>query len=281
MNAKIIIFGSSGCLAQHIGENLNKGGYNLKKISRKNFDYINNNNKLFNVVKKFKPRVIINCAAMSELDKCRADPKKAYEINTIFPYKLGILSKTINAVLIHFSTDAVFDGKKKTIYTINDKALPDTVYGQSKIAGEKLIDFYDKSVIIRLPLLYGKHHKKQIIGILLDKLKKGKKIFASKDVYSTPINSEDIAIFIRKNISKTKINKLLKKKIIHLSSNKRVSIYNFMKKISFIIGKPKNVVAVKDSFFNKKYNKPKNLGLRANVDSFKSSKLYKFVYDCK
>ena len=281
MNAKIIIFGSSGCLAQHIGENLNKGGYNLKKISRKNFDYINNNNKLFNVVKKFKPRVIINCAAMSELDKCRADPKKAYEINTIFPYKLGILSKTINAVLIHFSTDAVFDGKKNTIYTINDKALPDTVYGQSKIAGEKLIDFYDKSVIIRLPLLYGKHHKKQIIGILLDKLKKGKKIFASKDVYSTPINSEDVAIFIRKNMSRVKINKLLKKKIIHLSNNKRLSIYSFMKKISFIIGKPKNVVAVKDSFFNKKYNKPKNLGLRANVDNFKCSKLYKFAYDYK
>ena len=281
MDARIIIFGSNGCLAKHISENLNKGGYNLKKISRKNFDYINNNNKLFNVVKKFKPRIIINCAAMSELDKCRIDPKKAYAINTIFPYKLGILSKTINAVLIHFSTDAVFDGKKKNIYTINDKALPDTVYGQSKIAGEKLIDFYDKSIIIRLPLLYGKHHKKQIIGVLLDKLKKGKKIFASRDVYSTPINSDDVAIFIRKNMSRAKINKLLKKKIIHLSNNKRVSIYNFMKKISFIIDKPKNVVAVKDSFFNKKYNKPKNLGLKANVDGFKCSKLYKFVYDYK
>ena len=281
MNARIIIFGANGCLAKHISENLNEEGYNLKKISRKNFDYINNNIKLFNVVKKFKPGIIINCAAMSELDKCRVDPKKAYKINTMFPYKLGILSKTINAVLIHFSTDAVFDGKKKTIYTINDKAVPDTVYGQSKIAGEKLIDFYDKSIIIRLPLLYGKHHKKQIIGALLDKLKKGKKIFASKDVYSTPINSEDVAIFIKKNINKKKINNLIKKKIIHLSSNKRVSIYNFMKKISFIINKPKNVVAVKDSYFNNKYNKPKNLGLRTNVKNFECSKLYKFVYDYK
>ena len=47
MSARIIIFGSSGCLAKHIGENLNKGGYNLKKISRKNFDYINNNKYQF------------------------------------------------------------------------------------------------------------------------------------------------------------------------------------------------------------------------------------------
>jgi len=44
MNAKIIIFGSNGCLAKHIGENLYAGGYDLKKISRKNFNYVNNNN---------------------------------------------------------------------------------------------------------------------------------------------------------------------------------------------------------------------------------------------
>ena len=78
-----------------------------------------------------------------------------------------------------------------------------------------------------------------------------------------------------------KLNKLLKKKIIHLSNNKRLSIYSFMKKISFIINKPKNVVAVKDSFFNNKYNKPKNLGLKSNVENFKCSNLYKFVYDYK
>ena len=47
----------------------------------------NNNNKLFNVVKKFKPRIIINCAAMSELDKCRVDPKKAYEIKKVLEQK--------------------------------------------------------------------------------------------------------------------------------------------------------------------------------------------------
>ena len=174
-----------------------------------------------------------------------------------------------------------FDGKKKSIYTVSDKTLPNTVYGQSKAAGEKLANFYTKSIIIRLSLLYGKYHDKQIIGVLLNRLKKGKKIFASTDVYSTPINSEDIANFIRKNLVRAKIKRLIKKKIIHLSNNKRISIFNFMKKISFIIGKSKNVIAVKDSFFKNKYNKPKNLGLRSNIKSLKCSSLYKFIYEYK
>ena len=60
-----------------------------------------------------------------------------------------------------------------------------------------------------------------------------------------------------------------------------MSIFHFMKKISFILGKSKNVLAVNDSFFKKKYIKPKNLGLRSNIESFKFSSLYEFVYDYK
>jgi len=122
--------------------------------------------------------------------------------------------------------------------------LPTTVYGKSKMAGERLISHYSKSLIIRLPLLFGKYHQHQVIGILLRKLKNDQKIFVAKDVYSTPINSEDVAIFIRKNIDNKKIDKLVKKKILHLSNNRRLSIFEFMKKISSIIGKSKNVVAV-------------------------------------
>ena len=279
MNKKIIILGSAGCLGKQISESLSFGSYNLKKISRKNFNYIDNDNKLFKIIKKFNPKIIINCAAISELRKCRTNPNKAYKVNAIFPYKLSSISQKIGAILIHFSTDAVFEGKRKSIYKVNDMPLPTTVYGKSKMAGERLISHYSKSLIIRLPLLFGKYHQHQVIGILLRKLKNDQKIFVAKDVYSTPINSEDVAIFIRKNIDNKKIDKLVKKKILHLSNNRRLSIFEFMKKISSIIGKSKNVVAVKDSFFNKESIKPKNLGLKANVKFFKHSSLNKFIYN--
>ena len=281
MNNRIIIFGSEGCLAKHIIEKLISEKYNIKKISRKTFDYVNGNNKILEIIKKFKPRIIINCSAMSELGKCESNPKKAYEINSLFPYRLSLFSKLMNSTLIHFSSDAVFDGKKKSIYSIKDKALPNTVYGQTKLAGEKLVSYYKKSIIIRLPLLYGKYHKKQIIGALTKKLKNGKKIFASQDVYSTPVNSDDIAAFIKKNLKKNTINKLIKKKIIHISNDKKISIFNFMKKISFILNKSKNVIPVNDNFFKKNYDKPKNLGLKRNINNFKYSNLYNFVYEIK
>ena len=85
-------------------------------------------------------------------------------------------------------------------------------------------------------------------------------------------------MFLKKNIDSSNINKLIKKKILHLSSNKRLSVYNFMKKISRIIDKTQNVIAVKDSFFNKSI-RPKKLGLRTSEKDFNNSILKKFIND--
>ena len=86
-------------------------------------------------------------------------------------------------------------------------------------------------------------------------------------------------MFIKKNIDSIKIKKLFKKKILHLSHYQRLSIFDFMKKISHLIGKSHNVIGVKDNFFNSKYVKPKNLGLKPNVKNFRNSSLLKFIYD--
>ena len=139
---------------------------------------------------------------------------------------------------------------------------------------------YKKTLIVRLSLLYGKHHTNQIICTLLNKLKRNEKIFVAKDIYCTPTNSEDVAIFIKKNIDNSKINKLTKKKILHLSSNKRLSVFSFIKKISKIIGRTQNVVKVKDSFFNK-FKRPKKLGLKTSEKYFNNSSLNKFLNNMK
>ena len=207
-------------------------------------------------------------------------PGEAYNINSFFPFRLGIISQKINAIFIHFSTDAVFEGIKKTTYTVSDIPLPKTIYGKSKLLGEKLINHYKKTLIIRLSLLYGKHHKNQIICTLLNKLKRNKKIYVAKDIYCTPTNSKDVAIYIKRIIDSSKINKLTKKKILHLSSNKRLSVYDFMKKISIIFGKIQNIIPVKDSYFNKS-RRPKKLGLKTSEHDFNNSSINKFIYDMK
>jgi dTDP-4-dehydrorhamnose reductase len=70
MNKKIVVLGSKGCLGQQIIETLKNNSNKLITISRKNFDYIYNYKKIFNIIKKFKPRIIINCAAITKIDKC-------------------------------------------------------------------------------------------------------------------------------------------------------------------------------------------------------------------
>ena len=280
MNKKIIIIGSNSNLGKQIIETLGTDSYKLKKISRKNFNYIYEYKKLFKIISKFKPKIIINCAALVKIDDCEKKPIEAYEVNSFFPFRLSVISKEMNAIFIHFSTDAVFEGNKKSTYTVNDVPLPTTIYGKSKLLGEKYISCYKKTLIIRLSLLYGKHHENQIVCNLLNKLKKNEKVFVAKDIYCTPTNSEDIAMFLKKNIDSSNINKLIKKKILHLSSNKRLSVYNFIKKISRIIGKTQNVVAVKDSFFNKSI-RPKKLGLKTSERDFNNSTLKKFINDMK
>ena len=279
MNKKIAILGASGCLGKQICKTLSIDSYKLKKISREDFNYVYDYKKLINIIIKFKPKIIINCAAVVKINKCKKNPKQAYEVNADLPYKLSVISQKVGAILIHFSTDAVFDGNKKTTYTAKDVPHPDTVYGKSKLLGEKNISYYKKLLIIRLSLLYGKYHQNQLVGRLLKKLKKNKKVFVSKDVYTTPTNSEDVAIFIKKNIGNKKIHKLIKKKILHLSGDKRFSTFVFIKKISNIIGKSQNVIGVKESFFNRKSTKSKNFGLKTNVKNFISSDLNKFIYD--
>ena len=280
MNKKIVIIGANSNLSKQIVETFDTGSYKLKKISRKDFDYVHDYKKLSHIINKFKPEIIINCAAIVKIDNCEKKPNLAYEVNSLFPYWLSIISQKINAIFIHFSTDAVFEGTKKTTYTVNDTPFPTTIYGKSKLLGEKYISHYKKTLIIRLSLLYGKHHKNQIIYTLFNKLKRNKKIFVAKDIYCTPTNSQDIATFIKKKIDNSKINKLFKKKILHLSSNKRLSVFEFMKKISNIINKTQNIVAVKDSFFNKS-KRPKKLGLKTSEKDFNNSSLNKFLNDMK
>ena len=95
MNKKIIIVGSNSNLGKQIIETFDDSSYILKKISRKHFNYIYENEKLFNIIKKFKPKIIINCAALVKIDDCEKKPGEAYNINSFFPFRLGIISQNV------------------------------------------------------------------------------------------------------------------------------------------------------------------------------------------
>ena len=91
------------------------------------------------LVRSVNPDIIINAAAYTNVDKAESEPEKARAINATGPGVLAEEAKKANAILVHYSTDYVFDGTKGSPYVETDQPNPLNVYGQTKLEGEQLI----------------------------------------------------------------------------------------------------------------------------------------------
>ncbi len=100
---------------------------------------LSDHNGLRRLVQKIKPSIIINAAAYTNVDKAESEPELARAINATGPGVLAEEAKKIDAVLVHYSTDYVFDGTKGSPYVEADPTNPLNVYGQTKLEGEQLI----------------------------------------------------------------------------------------------------------------------------------------------
>lgn len=105
-----------------------------------------------------KPDVIVNTAAMHNVEKCENEPSRAYEVNGLGARNLAIIARELGARLIHVSTDYVFDGSKRQPYLETDDPSPLNVYGNTKLAGEGFIFLNStKYFIVRTSALYGQN----------------------------------------------------------------------------------------------------------------------------
>lgn len=105
-----------------------------------------------------QPQVIVNTAAMHHVETCEREPEKAFAINALGPRNLAAAARDSGAVLMHVSTDYVFDGDRRTPYTEEDNPRPLNVYGVSKLAGEHLVRaIAARHFVIRTSGLYGKN----------------------------------------------------------------------------------------------------------------------------
>jgi len=265
MSNKVMILGSGG-LGKQIYEDFSNNKFNVFLVNRKIIDVEKKFIKLKNLILKTKPHYIINCIAKTGTEPCNNSSLEAIKVNSLFPLNLATLTNKLNIKLIHFSTDAVFEGKTPgKIYSENDRPFPITIYGQTKFFGEILIKNFPQVLIIRLPILFGKTQKGQIIDRLLSKLFSSEKIKVSTDVYSTPIYNKDVSNFLINLIKKNKFNFFSTKcnKVTHLSSKEYVSLFKFIMKAAIITKNEKLISAAKEKNFNSKIIKPQYLGLKS------------------
>ncbi len=110
------------------------------------------------VISNFMPDVVINCAAYTQVDKCEAEQEIAKSINVDGPGFIAEACKTANATMVHISTDYVFDGTKEPplSYTERDEVNPISVYGKTKLEGERRVAAITANhIIVRTAWLYG------------------------------------------------------------------------------------------------------------------------------
>ena len=108
-------------------------------------------------LRALNPDVVVNTAAMHHVENCERDPQQAFAINALGARNLATVADGLGALLVHVSTDYVFDGRKQSSYIEEDLPLPLSVYGNSKLAGEYFVrTVAEKHVVLRTSALYGR-----------------------------------------------------------------------------------------------------------------------------
>jgi dTDP-4-dehydrorhamnose reductase len=137
--------------------------------------------------------VLINAAAMTNVDRCEAERDLAFRINAEAPRLLAAICSEKGAKLIHFSTDYVFDGRKRGPYTEEDPANPISVYGQSKHMGEEHVSNANpRHLVVRVSWVFGPG-RPSFVDTMIERARTEEQIQAIGDKFSAPTYTHDIA----------------------------------------------------------------------------------------
>lgn len=215
-----------------------------------------------------RPDVIINCAAMTNVDGCETDYETALKVNAIGVRNLAMAAKAVGAKFIHISTDYVFSGNGKRPYVEGDKIDPQSAYGASKALGEKYaMDFCDKTFVVRTSWLYG-YIGKNFVKTVRRVIRNNGSITVVNDQRGNPTNANDLAHHLLKLAVTDEYG------IYHCTGAGECSWYDFAVKIAEYSGLGDTVSPCTTEEYNAKYNVPtkrpkysslRNLALESTV----------------
>ncbi len=196
---KILITGANGLFGRYAAQWFSRD-YDVIAAPRQALD-ITDLKAVNQWIKQYQPDVVMNCAAMSNVDGCEKYPDEAFAANADGPRQLAQAAEHVGADLVHISTDYVFDGNKTTPYTINDEPHPINIYGESKLAGERFVgETLSRHYIIRVARLFGQGGR-NFASAALEIARRDRRLFAIVDEIGSPTYvidlAERIAVIIR------------------------------------------------------------------------------------
>ena len=188
---RLLILGAGGRLGAALLREY-QGEHHVAGFTRTQLD-LSNLDKIREKLGETDFDVLINAAAFTNVDLCETQRDQAFRVNAEAPGVLADICGEKNAKLIHFSTDYVFDGEKRAPYTEENEANPISVYGESKLAGEKNVLAVESGhLVVRVSWVFGPERPSFIDG-MIKSAQENEKVDAVADKFSTPTYTRDVA----------------------------------------------------------------------------------------
>jgi dTDP-4-dehydrorhamnose reductase len=276
---RILITGSNGLLGQKLVELLsNSSNYSLLLVSRQEssvFDSpslpyrqldLSRRQDVQGVVDEFEPEVIINTAAMTNVDQCELEREHAWRTNVTGVEHLVQAARLAGSRIVHISTDYVFDGRSGP-YGELDRPNPLSYYGRTKLASENVLRLSGvPSTVIRTMILYGVGYgvKLNFALWLLKNLSESKPVKVVDDQIGNPTLVDDLAFAVLKAVE------LGRTGLYHVAGNDLMSRYDFAMAIARIFNLNKKLISpIKTSALKQPAQRPLRSGfitLKAQTD---------------
>ena len=222
---RVLITGADG----QLGTELQKTGpknFELLALGRDQLD-IGAAEPIADTISQFKPTAVINAAAYTAVDQAEAEPEEAEQINSLAPGYLAAACRKNRALLIHISTDFVFDGLGNVPYKPDSKTSPLGSYGRTKLLGEeKILEELSTALIVRTSWVYSAYGK-NFVKTMLRLMQERDTVRVVEDQIGAPTWARGLAQMLWASLSKDNI-----RGIYHWSDEGICSWYQFAKAIA-------------------------------------------------
>jgi dTDP-4-dehydrorhamnose reductase len=191
MRLLVLVLGAGGQLGEVMADRLARH-HEVVPRTRADLD-VTDAPALGAAVTSICPDVIVNCSAYTNVDEAERDPLPALSVNALAVKTLARAAAAIDATLVHFSTDFVFDGTTDRLHTENDAPNPRGMYAVSKLLGEWFAAGTPRHYVIRVESLFGGPRAKSSVDKLLDGIVAGREVRAFSDRTVSPSYVEDVS----------------------------------------------------------------------------------------
>ena len=254
MTKRILIVGGNGqlgnCIRKIAADFENRYEFNFTDSTTLN---VNDRESISDVFYDFKPHFCINASAYTAVDLAEKEPEKAFAVNAEGVANLAEACEEYNCVLIHVSTDYVFDGETNISYSEDSFTNPQGVYGASKLKGEELAtDINPKTIVIRTSWLYSEFNK-NFVKTMLNLFSQKEELGIVADQFGQPTNANDLAEAILKIIE----TEPKTYGIFHFSNYPETTWFEFAQKIAEFSGAKIRLNAITTQEFPTPAKRPK------------------------